>query len=253
MEQVVYVSELAADPAVVELGEGTSVVASDRSDRVWILDGDPWEGTATAAREVDLSGRVTAGPTTFPPGVTVVGGVPGGLVVGSRDGIFLVGRDGGARRIARGAPVGVFGASVVHHSCDANFDCDLRVTELASGEQRRVAGAGEIPDFDPWSTSVSPDGRFIAWLSFSESDGPPAATLNLFDLTTGSASSPFDPDVAGGLGPISMAWSPDGQWVVVSAGVWDRAVRVKDGAVFELDLPFTDSTIVVTGASVGSG
>jgi hypothetical protein len=37
------------------------------------------------------------------------------------------------------------------------------------------------------------------------------------------------------------------------AGVWDRAVRVEDGAVFELDLPFTDSAIVVTGAMVDSG
>jgi WD40-like Beta Propeller Repeat len=251
-QQVLYLPDLVANPTIVDLGEGHSVVASDRADRVWIVVGDPWTGESMAAREVDLSGRVTAGPITLPPGVSIVGPVPGGLVVGSRDGIFLVGRDGQARRIARGTPIGTFGTSVVHHACDANLRCDLHITEVATGEQRRVEGAGEIPGFDPRSTRVSPDGRFIAWLSFSNDS--PEATLNLYDVTTGRTLSPLEPGPGGG--PISMAWSPDGQWLFVSgisSGGSRRALRVDDGAVFELDLPLVDGAMVVTGDSVDTG
>jgi hypothetical protein len=243
--QAVHVPDLVADPTIIDLGEGDSVVASDRADRVWIV--VEAEAGASAVTEVDLSGRVTAGAITLPPGVSVVGGVPGGLVVGSPDGIFLVGRDGSARRIAGGTPVGTFGSSVVHHACDAVLHCDLHISEVATGEQRRIEGASEIPAFDPWATLVSPDGRFIAWLSFSDSDESPAATLNLYDLTTGRTASPLGPDAIG-LGPPeppSMAWSPDGQWLVVSAGATDRALRVEDGEIFELNLPPGGSGIVV--------
>jgi hypothetical protein len=154
-----------------------------------------------------------AGSVTFPPGVSAVGGVSGGLVVGSRGGVFLVGRDGGARCVAGGTPIGVFGASVVHHACDANFTCDVRVTEVVTGEQRRLEGVGELPGLDLWSTSVSPDGRFIAWLSSgSGSDDLPAAALDLFDLTTGRTVTPFGRDDVGVPGS-SVAWSP-------TAGGW---------------------------------
>jgi hypothetical protein len=88
---IAYLPDLVADPTIVDLGEGDSVLVSDRADRVWIVAGDPWSGELTTAREVDLTGRVTAGPIALPSGVSVVGGVPDGLVVGSRDGIFSPG------------------------------------------------------------------------------------------------------------------------------------------------------------------
>jgi hypothetical protein len=136
---------------------------------------------------------------------------------------------------------------VVHHACDANLRCDIRVSDVVTGEQRRVAGAVETPGFDPWGTSVSPDGRFVSWLSWSGSSGPPEVSLNLTDLTTGSVVSALGPEIAGQPGP--MTWSPDSQWLFVSgfsSCLSGCALRVGDGAVFEIDLPISAAVMLVT-------
>jgi hypothetical protein len=242
-DRVVYVPNLVEGAALVDLGEGGIVVASDEPDRVWIVVGDPYSGT-TAVREVDLAGRVTAGPITLPAGVEPVSGVAGGLVVGSPDGIFLVGRDGRARRVARGTLLGTFGDSVLHEACDANLECAIQVTDLVTGEEQRFERTAE--SFETASRfgdplGVSPDGRFIATMTYDDETGD--ATMHIYDLGAGAVVGRFGRDVAGVGGMV--AWSPDGRWLIMAnpyggpSGTesLSSALRIDDGAIFEIDLP----------------
>jgi hypothetical protein len=256
-EGVLYVPDLVPDAASVDLGDGDQALASDRTDRVWIIV-DPFDNpifgvrdmglaarSSRTAREVDLTGEVTAGPITLPTGVTPLRGVPGGLLVNSPDGIFLVHRGGDARRVARGTPIDTFGASLVHHACDPDMRCWLQVTDVATGEWRRLDGDWDLPA-SYWfgDAIVSPDGRRLAWHTFSEGRLP---GMDVVDLTTGTVvrSDSF-------LGHGSAAWSPDGQWLIrashgggLGTATESHAVRIEDGETFELNLPPGDHGIVV--------
>jgi hypothetical protein len=245
--RVTYLPDLVADGPTVDLGEGDQVLASDEPDRVWILAGDPYSPQGSTARETDLTGRVTAGPTPLPPGITPVGGVQGGLLVGTPDGIFIMDRQGDARRVARGTALGMFGSNVIHQACGADLDCAVHITDVVTGEQRRIEAPDElfVTGFGVGlSNGVSPDGRFLISMTYSNDSG--AATLHIHDLVAGGAVRSVGPDVMGNGGFV--AWSPDSQWLILSApyggpttaNATSAAMRMEDGAVFPLDLPTGD-------------
>lgn len=57
-----------------------------------------------------------------------------------------------------------------------------------------------------------PDGRRIAFLEFSESDGPPMR-FRILDLTTGRVRTMFKSE-----GEVQLqSWSPDGRWLAILA------------------------------------
>jgi hypothetical protein len=243
-EGVHYVPDLVRDATSVPLGDGNLVLASDHADRVWIVVGDPFSGSpSTTAREVDLSGGVTAGPITLPSGVSAIAGLPGGLLVDTPDGIFLVDRDGDARRVARGTPIDTFGANLVHHVCDPDMRCGLRVTDVATGEQRRVEGGIDVPGDLFGAAGVSPNGRLLALETHVEGQPP---GMDVIDLTTGTVVR-SDDFLSDGV----AAWSPDGRWLIragFSGGFGAReahAIDVEGGEIFELNLPSGDNGILV--------
>lgn len=250
-EEVVYLPELVPNAEGVNLGEGNQIVPSDEPDRIWILGSDPSTDVSSTLREVDLSGHTTAGPITLPAGVATVGSVTGGLIVDSPDGIFLIDRDGDARRVARGTPIGTFGGSVIHHACDADLRCGVQVTEVSTGEQRQIDLPADALTRDSsyyGSSTISPDGRFVAWWVYSERAGG----LKVVDLATGTVVPTPQTDLV--EGGATMDWSPDGQWLLLHAP-WVAptsgapaavALRVADGTLLELDLPTGDyNTMVV--------
>jgi hypothetical protein len=250
---VLYIPDLVPDATSVNLGDGNQVLASDHADRVWIVV-DPRAGglgfvplastaASSTATEVDLTGGVTAGPITLPAGVTPVDGVPGGLLVDTPDGIFLIDRDGDARRVARGTPIDTFGANLVHHVCDVNMRCGLQVTDVATGEQRRIEGVRDLAADFFGSAGLSPDGRLLALETYVEGQSP---GMDVIDLTTGTVVR-SDDFLSNGV----AAWSPDGRWLIragFSGGFGARegyAIDMERGEIFELNLPSGDNGILV--------
>jgi hypothetical protein len=154
--------------------------------------------------------------------------------------------------VARGTPLDTFGASLVHYVCDPDLRCGLQVTDVATGEERRIEIAGDLSGgfFDGSAMVVSPDGRLLAWHRPFYFEGQEPG-IDVIDLVTGTAVRPHE-----FLSIGSVAWSPDGQWLILAtaggpsltANV-SHAVRIADGEIFALDLPPGDNGIVVLGAA----
>jgi hypothetical protein len=174
--------------------------------------------------------------------------MPDGLLVDTPDGIFLVDRDGDARRVGRGTPIDTFGANLVHHVCDPDMRCGLRVTDVATGEQRRIEGGIDLPGDLFRSAGVSPDGRLLALETYA--DGQPPG-MDVIDLSTGTVVR-SDDFISDG----SAVWSPDGRWLIrasysggLGAASESHALRIDAGEIFELNLPPGDNGIVVLGSA----
>jgi hypothetical protein len=257
---VLYFPDLVPEATAVSLGEGDHVLASDQADRVWIVVGYPFGdrlgfvplaggASSTTAREVDLTGAVTAGPIALPDGVTAIEGMPGGLLVHGPDGVFLVDRGGGARRVARGTPIDTFGANLVHFVCDPDMRCGFQVTDVTTGERRRIEGARDLPaGFYFGAAAVSPDGTLLAWDTHVEGQQP---GMEVIDLTTGTV---VRSD--GFLSSGSVAWSSDGRWLIRAshsggpgAASESHALDIEGGEIIELDLPPGDNGILVLASA----
>jgi hypothetical protein len=196
--------------------------------------------TDTTVREIDLTGQRTGETTELPEGVIPVGGVTGGLVLDSPDGVFLLDRDGNARRVAPGSAVGAFGSSVVHRACEDDLRCSLYITDVETGARRQIAGGSEIPPAGFAEQGVSPDGRLLFSFSYAES----GAAVTLLDLEAGEVAFEAGPELAGAGG--GAVWSPDGRWLFWlddgpdgdgSGGGGINALRADDWQFFELDIP----------------
>ncbi len=238
-EQVVFLPDVEPGGLSIRLDTGYAVLPSDRPHRVWVLAGDPSEGLANTVHEIDLTGAITGETTALPEGVVPVGGVTGGLVLDTPDGVFLLDREGNARRVATGSVVGTFGSSVVHRSCSDDLRCSLYVTDVETGERRQVSGGSEVPAFQFAEQGVSPDGRLLFSFVYAET----GRTVTVFDLEGGEVAFEGGPELVGHA--AGAVWSPDGRWLfwlesgdpAAGTGTSVGALRTDDWRFFELDLP----------------
>jgi hypothetical protein len=234
---VLFMPDVEPGAEAIRVSSGTAVLPSDVDDRVWVLEGEGDGSTDTYIREVDMDGVVTGETTELPEGVIPVGGVTGGLVVDSPDGVFLLDREGNYRRVAAGSAVGAFGSSVVHRACTDQLRCSLYITDVETGERRQVGRGGEIPAGTFGQQGVSPDGRLL--FSFTYADA--ATEITLLDLEAGEVAFASGPELAGFNG--GAVWSPDGRWLFwiqdgdTPGGSGVGALRAEDWRFFELDIP----------------
>jgi hypothetical protein len=236
-DQVVFIPSVEPGGEAVRIDMGSAVFPSDLDDRVWVMNGEGAGATDTTVREIDLTGLRTGETTELPEGVTPIGGVTGGLVLDSPDGVFLLDRDGNARRVANGSAVGAFGSSVVHRACDDALRCSLYVTDVSTGERRHVTGGSEIPPAGFAEQGVSPDGRLLFSFSYAES----GTAVTMLDLEAGEVAFESGPSLTGFAG--GAVWSPDGRWLFWidegdgADGSTVEALRAEDWQFFELDIP----------------
>jgi hypothetical protein len=235
-DRVMFLPDVEPGAPAIRIDTGTAVFPSDIDDRVWVLIGEGSGATDINVREIDLSGRRTGETTELPEGVIPIGGVTGGLVLDSPDGVFLLDREGNARRVASGSAVGAFGSSVVHRACDDDLRCSLYITDVETGERRQVAGGSEIPPAGFAEQGVSPDGRLLFSFTYAEAGG----AVTLLDLEAGEVAFEAGPEFVGGGG--GAVWSPDGRWLFwlddsADGGAGVNALRADDWQFFELDIP----------------
>ena len=167
--------------------------------------------------------------------MTPVGSVTGGLVLDSPDGVFVLDREGNARRVADGSVVGAFGSSVVHRACDDDLRCSLYVTDVETGDRRQVGRGGEIPAGRFAEQGVSPDGRLLFAFTYAEA----GTGVTMLDLEAGEVAFEAGPEFIGSGG--GAVWSPDGRWLFwlddTEDGSGVNALRAEDWQFFELDIP----------------
>jgi hypothetical protein len=199
-------------------------------ERVWAL---PCTGWAQGASVVEYSlGRlVETARRTLPAGVEVVGGyLPGsGFVVEAGGGIYRVGDDGGAVRVATGRVLTAVGTAVATSDCDEHLVCSSDVVDVGTGTVRPlvVPPGFDVRLVDALASIPSPSGDRSVIVSYG---GRPV--LAVVDVATATVSVlPSEVDV---FGTWSAAWSRDGRWLFVQGAddVW--AWRVGDGAPVRL-------------------
>lgn len=114
----------------------------------------------------------------------------------------------------------------------ANGMEEIFVRSMPEGDEERLTDYGSETEY-AFSPALSPRGDRFAYLVGSNDPGQPNYTLYVRD---------FAGDKPTPLGTFNTAlnldWSPDGEWLVFSAGPWEGqqliAVHVLDGSVTEL-------------------
>jgi hypothetical protein len=197
--QAVFVPERAPPGDPIALGEAIQVVRSAEPDRVWLLPDRPPPGRAV---EISLPSLAVTAEITLPPSAWVVDAVDGGLLVAAPDGAYVVDREGGTRRVSRGAPIAGRAHQVLEHRCDERLRCRLEVHDLRTDVTRPLP-VPEAVAATVGMAAFSDDGRRLALVSYTTSD------LFVFDLGPAVV-------VAAGPFPLSVGvvrWSPDGEWL----------------------------------------
>jgi hypothetical protein len=230
-DMATYFPDLEAGPAgrgSVSLGLAQNLVASDHPDRVWLIEGDPFGRTPLTLTEVDLTGRVLAGPIELPSDARPVAAVDGGLIVNSVDGIFHIGRDGASRRVAPGVAFGAHGTAVVHRACDEQLRCAVHVTDVVTGGTRVVPGTEDTVG-NTFNTALRPDGAVLA--AFGTSG---RRDLVVIDLADGTVLHRSENALRDGSG---LTWSPDGRWLFWPEFAGAGALSSDDGRLLQVDVP----------------
>jgi hypothetical protein len=166
--------------------------------QVWTIDGGGSAGVR--ARLLNLSGSVLL-DHPLPVEAWAVGAVDQGLVLSAPGGTFLLDGGGSARRLSTGSALAAGGGRVYVANCDDALRCEHQALDERGRLVRRWNPGGNA---FVGPAAPSPDGR-LAYTS-NDADGTSSVAVDgvaLMELGFG--------------GGQSMAWSPDGRWLVVSS------------------------------------
>ncbi len=174
---------------------------------VWLI-GRNADGMPAAL--VDATGASTAF-INIPPGLNPIVADRGGIVTSGTSGTFRVDQ-GGPRRLATGALIGLSARYVVTSSCDEHYRCRVTRTDRENGQVDDLGPTPAALGLSNIPGEVSPDGTAVALLAFGAND----AKLVRYDLDTGRVT-----DITTEVyGPTNhLAWTSTGWLAHVSGGV----------------------------------
>jgi len=159
----------------VPLGSADQVLAGDRPERVWLIDGGGrvneggmFVNASAEVRLVGVDGAVERSFQTSTPFVSQA--VAAGVVV-ERGGRVYLADEGGIRPVAYGWTVGVIGDDLLVVSCDDSADCAL-LRQPLDGSLPRFIDRGIDVENEGYSASTSSDGRVALTGYDREGDQP---------------------------------------------------------------------------------
>jgi hypothetical protein len=209
------------------------IVADGDDSRLWLVtflgQPDPTGGRPPpqAIQQVDRTGHPRTPRYSVPAGYAAWQGVGGGLLLlvltgqGSADtSRFALWNPGSGRMLRRFDRVlAASGTTIawVAAGCGPT-PCPVHLSDLVSGTDTQVAVPGRA-----WAGSgaFSPDRRYLA-VVFGGVDAAGAATqarVGVIDLATRRLLAVPAAVIDGGDVGLAVTWSPDGAWLLVSAGV----------------------------------
>lgn len=225
----------------VALGAASAALPSATPGHVWLLDQDGFfPGAENRVREVAYDGTVAV-DATLPAGVTVLAGVPGGLLLDAAgtlvrwDPATETGeRVGGGRFVAGDARL------LARRVCTPALRCWLEVGPIDEPDATRVELAQPealaLADVFFLRPILSADGARLALLAF-EGDARAEPRPAVLDLVSGDVRW-APPEVRlEAFGRQVLALSPSGEWLFVAAGQDVVAWNVDDGRIVRIDLP----------------
>ena len=178
----------------------------------------------------DANGSSPATFSDIGADVEIHGAFDGRLLVSKAGSVWMIDNEGGADVVSQGEVLGFDGRHLVMHRCDRPDRCRIEVG----------------PPDDPARGTVSiprplADRSVASWVAVVSDDGQRLAILDQIGLSfplwidLDSGADPFNVDVS--AQESAMAWSPDGRFLVYTAGdgllLWDtetrRASRVRLG------------------------
>ena len=159
---------------------------------------DPWTAQLVGSDGKAL-GRKLLVPAGQLAGMWVADG-RGGLLYLASGGVYRVDADE-VHRLTTGRLLAVANGRVVTIECGENLDCTAYLTDIASGDRRR------LPDLSHWryggNSALSSDGRFLAIRLTAPGD----SAVGIIDLDTGRVRSVETTTVSS---VAQMSFSPDG-------------------------------------------
>jgi hypothetical protein len=243
-DRAVYHPRMPGTDGTVELGPAEQAFASDISSRVWLATGMN-TGDSVAVQEVDVAGRATSTPVTLPVDVWPIGGVEGGLLVRGPDGAYVLGRDGGARRITRGSVIDASVTTALVRGCDDALRCGFQLVDVRTGQEREVVIDDELTW---WETHLSPAGTASASIGHDDDHG---WRLVMVDFTTGRRSDHVLSTAGSPPPTASVTWSPDGRWLIMGRQAGLSLFRGADGAEIVVDQPGSPAAVAVLNPARG--
>ncbi len=208
--------EARAEPVI--LGDAWCLADSADPGRAWLVQLDSKRPNrareVSDAREIDVATGTETAELELPPGVgCTVGSFGGGLLFQDEDGLVAVGGAAGTRTpIPDIFPAGGSGDLVA--SIGPRARSWLRLSDLASGEERRL-DAPRRWRFEPgYGGAFSPDGSILAASvvrADDDSNHPPAAVA-ILDVATNRAR------VLGGSADGNFSFAPEGRALNVIGG-----------------------------------
>jgi hypothetical protein len=201
---------------------------SAHPDRIWIALLDPGspatERALRAVREITVDGAVTVPDVRPPGGRWPYGAVEDGLLFVSHDGRRLDVWSPTTRKLVRRIPISDGGDLGPTHGnllagCAARRCGALRLTDLGSGAHRDIDAPGDLA-FEPWAADFSPAGDRLAIPVRGRGGGPTPRRLALVDVADGTIELIPGSEVP----PVYtfVAWSPAGDYVFLTGGMWIR-------------------------------
>lgn len=189
------------------LARGGPVVPGPDPSRVWIQEGTD---ASPIMALVGLVGTKASGPTiALPPDLSPLSAQPdgvGSLMFQSSNGTYDA-RPDGLHRVTTGQVVAASKRTWLVSECDELHRCTTALVDRATGA-RRVLSPGLLSGAS--LGAVSPDGRLAA-----VPVGPyDSQALLVYNLETGARRS-VPVGVAPAYGTGTIAWSPDGRWLLV--------------------------------------
>jgi hypothetical protein len=234
---------------VTDLGLGVLFwVDPAHPGRVWIVDAS--RGTA-ALRQVDLNGRILVDARSLPADWAPLAMTTAGVVLTRADRFEVWDPTTNTVRFS-GHPGASPLAAAGHHllwtyGCNYPF-CPTHVTDLRTGADRvlPLQGLPGLPNFFN-DRPLSSDGRYLV---LDNRNTPALGSLLLFDLDTFTYTI-LDAGPTAYNGPLSLAWSATGRWLIAASNANVAAFQVGDPNGFrQLNLPvglLTATTVQAAG------
>ena len=213
-------------------GPPWQVLYDETTGRFWSSSSEDWN-VEREISEVDVVEGPTGRSVTLPPGVWPVGVVDRDVYASAAGTIYRV-RPAGAVEVGRGDLYGATPSTLVTFGCDEELQCGIRVTDLDTGEIRRLPETdAAVTSYSGWfgrsnGGALSPDGRWMLAVVGGQIDLP---TVGVLDLESGEFS---EFTTGGSYVPNGASWDPTSRFVLYLDVMTPTAYDVTTGETFPI-------------------
>ncbi len=227
----------------VSLGSGSHAVATERSDRIWIVAGDP--GAEVEARQVDPSGHTVAGPVSLPGNGQVIMATTRYLVLDAGVRRYRVDIEGGLTPLDGVVPLSPIDPDrALATICDREARCSVGVIDLDTGRTSKPSESLDVLGFNypPGPPDTDERSRRVAVLMYGD---------GLAEVVALEADGSVIDGYRGHPEVTSVVWLPGGETMLMTDGtdIYRWSPGSGEEAVRLTDVPDLDGALLLVLSS----